>query len=183
MKGQIVNFEQSVCEKKKFKEFAKFLRLYLEAKRLNQNEYYLDAYAVVINALQHFGKLELLERGKRPEEGIWDQLQELNTESYKLYSEICGNTETLQQRIELALLAFDYTAVSKINESCSLLLRILSSRKEPWSLQELMHRSELHDVKEELPLILRKLAYRSVIKQTTGYKVKEVFGQGTFYSV
>lgn len=183
LRGQIIDFEQSVREKRTFKEFARFLKFYLEAKRLNQNGYYLDAYAAVIDGLQHLGRLELLERGLKAEEGIWEQLHSLNTAAYKLYAELSGSMETLEQRIKLALLAFEFTSVSKMTDSCTLLIRILRSRKEPWSLQELMHRSELHDVKEELPLILRKLVYRSLIKQTTRYNVREASGQGILYWV
>ncbi|GGA50715.1 nucleotidyltransferase-like protein [Paenibacillus physcomitrellae] len=181
LRGKIIDFEQTVREKRKFKEFARFLRFYHEAKALNQNGHFFDAYAAVVRGLQHLGRLELLERNIRAEEQIWEQLHALNTPSYKLYSEMSCSMETLEQRLQLALLAFEFSATSKMTDSCVMLLRILRSRKEPWSLQELMHRAELQEVREELPMVLRKLVYRSVVKQTTNGRIREAAGQGILY--
>ncbi len=181
LRGRIIDFEQSVREKRKLKEFASFLKFYTEAKTLNQNGHFLDAYAAIIMGLQHLGRLELLENSVRIEGQIWEELHALNTPSYKLYSEVSSSMETLEQRLELALLAFEFSAVTKMADSCTLLLRILRSRKEPWSLQELLHKAELQDIREELPMVLRKLVYRSVIKQTTNTKIKEAAGQGILY--
>nr|WP_237691100.1 nucleotidyltransferase-like protein [Paenibacillus caui] len=181
LRGQIVDFEQSVRAKRKFKEFAKFLKHYLEAKRLHQSRLFLDGYTAVIRALQHLGHLEVLDRGMRSEDGIWEQLHSLNTPAYKLYEEMSSSAETLEQRLELALLAFEFSATSMMSDCCLPLLHILRSRKEPWSLQELMHKGELHELKEELPLVLRMLVYRSLVKQTTASKLKEASGQGILY--
>ncbi|ANS75799.1 hypothetical protein AWM70_15395 [Paenibacillus yonginensis] len=178
LRGKIIDFELTVREKRKFKEFARFLKFYNEAKALNQKGHFFDAYAAVVRGLQHLGRLELLERNIRAEEQIWEQLHALNTPSYKLYAEMSCSTETLEQRLQLALLAFEFSATSKMTDSCVMLLRILRSRKEPWSLQELMHKAELQEVREELPMVLRKLVYRSVVKQTTNGKVREVTGHG-----
>ncbi|HFL3236889.1 TPA: hypothetical protein ACG3KH_004359, partial [Clostridioides difficile] len=49
------------------------------------------------------------------------------------------------------------------------LLRVLRSRREPWCMDELLHHPELKFVGEDLPLILRKLVFRSMVKESAGW--------------
>lgn len=74
------------------------------------------------------------------------------------------STETLDQRVELILLACEFALMSKMSDCCGLLLNILGSRKESWSIKELLQHSGLSQLEAELPLVLRKLVSRSLIR-------------------
>lgn len=159
-------FSAGLNERRKFKEFAKFLKVYVEAKRYTAEHDLLDAYYSVLQALKHYARLELIEQGILPESSVWEQVRPLNSVVYKLFDELTDSKETLEQRIQLVLLACEFSLTSKMADCCSLLLRILGSRKEAWSVQELMKLPELAFVKDELPLVLRKLVYRSLAKES-----------------
>ena len=181
LRHPIIDFEKSTREKRAFKEFARFLKYYLQSKRLHQHGLLLDAYTAAVEAIQHLGQIELLEKQLWVEEGMWEQLQSCNTASHKLFHELSGSSESLGQRIELALLAFEFSAITKMAESCTPLLRVLRGRKEPWSLRELLHKAEFFEVQEELPIVLRKLVYHSFIKQTTARGSSDTTGFGILY--
>lgn len=164
--ANITEFGESMREQRKFKEFTKFLQMCLEAKRYVQEKDLMDAYYSVIQALKHYARIELIDQGILPESSVWEQVRSLNSVVYKLFDELTDNKETLEQRIELVLIASEFTVVSKMVDCCSPLLRILGSRKETWSIQELIRLPELSHVKEELPMVLRKLVYRSIVKES-----------------
>lgn len=173
-RSYINEFGDHIKERRKLKEFAKFLKVYVEAKRYTAEQDFLDAYDCVLQALKHYARIELIEQGILPESCVWEQVRPLNSVVYKLFDELTDNSETLEQRIQLVLLACEFTLTSKMADCCSLLLRVLSSRKESWSIQELIQVPELAHVKEELPLVLRKLVYRSLAKEISkGHKEGE----------
>ena len=58
-------------------------------------------------------------------------------------------------------------AIPKMKTSSSLLLRILQSRPEPWSLSELQDHPALSDLNLELTPLLRKLAHRGYVSEIT----------------
>lgn len=165
-RSYINQFEDGIREKRKLKEFAKFLKMYSEAKKLTAAQDLLDAYYSVLQALKHYARIELIEQGILPESRVWEQVRSLNSVVYKLFDELTDNSETLEQRIQLVLLACEFSLTSKMESCCSPLLRILGSRKEAWSIQELMQFPELAHVKDELPLVLRRLVYRGLIKES-----------------
>ncbi|MOA36147.1 hypothetical protein D3C78_1576540 [compost metagenome] len=84
-----------------------------------------------------------------------------------MLDELTDNKETLEQRIQLVLLASEFSVMSKMEDCCSLLIHILSSRKSAWSLQELMEVPDLVYIKAELPMLLRKLVHRSLVTEVT----------------
>lgn len=163
---EITAFGEDMREQRKFKEFTKFLQMYLEAKRFAKEQDLMDAYYSVIQALKHYARIELIEQGFLPESSVWEQMRPLNSVVYKLFDELTDGKETLGQRIELVLLASDFFVVSKMTECCSPLLRILASRKETWSIQELVQLPQLYHVRDELPMVLRNLVYRSLVKES-----------------
>ncbi|AWB45951.1 hypothetical protein DCC85_18425 [Paenibacillus sp. CAA11] len=172
LRGQILEFEKSLREQRRFKEFARFLRKYVEAKQYSQQGYFMDAYSSVLEALQHFARIELIERGVRIENELWEQARPLSTSVSKLYEELVNSSETVEQRVELVLLACEFSVMSKLADCSSLLLRILRSRPEPWSIEELMKNPELIPVKDDLPVVLRKLVYRSLVRETSARWVR-----------
>ncbi|WP_055105203.1 nucleotidyltransferase-like protein [Paenibacillus ihumii] len=165
LREEVIDFGAGIREQRKFIEFAKFLKMYIEAKRYTQELDFLDAYYHVLQALKHYARIELIEQGMLPENSVWEQVRPLNSVVYKLFDELTDNKETLEQRIQLVLLACEFTIMSKMADCCSVLLRILSSRKEAWSIQELRGLSELAHVREDIPMILRKLVHHSLAKE------------------
>lgn len=175
LREELKHFGDGMREARKLKEFAKFLRNYVEAKQFAREHDFLDAYYRGIQALKHYARIELIDHGLAPENCIWEQLRDMNTVVYKLFNELTDNKETLEQRIELVLLACDFFLMSRMEDCCAVLLKLLGSRREAWSIKELIDRPELAHVKEELPMVIRKLVYRSLVKQTA-YSRGERYG-------
>lgn len=176
LRGDFLRFEGPVKEEKLFKAFARFLQNYLEAKAHMRQDHFLDAYQSIMAGLHHWAEIELVERGIHPESVVWDQITGLNTPVRKLYEELTESKETLGQRIELVLIACEFSISSKMADCTILLLRILRSRKQPWTIQELMEHPMLEKVRYELPLVLRKLVYRSLVKEVGYLKESGKFG-------
>lgn len=158
-------FKQPLRDQEMFLEFSRFLYLYLEAKRYMGEGHIMDAYHSVIQSLHHWARIELIERGIRPQANVWEQVRGLNTAVHKLYEELTVSQETLKQRVELVLLGCEFSVISKMAECSVLLIRVMSSRTKPWSIEDLIQHPELDIMGAELPLVLRKLVYRSIIKE------------------
>lgn len=167
LRQELTEFTGTLREQKLFHEFAKFLGDYVQSKRYMREGRTIDAYQSVLKALDHWASIELVERGIYPTSHVWMQVRPLDRTVYKLYNELTLSTETLDQRIELVLLACDFSVMSKMSECSSLLFRILGSRHEPWSIYELMNHPELKYLQQDLVIVLRKLVFRSMIKEKT----------------
>ncbi|RCX13891.1 nucleotidyltransferase-like protein [Fontibacillus phaseoli] len=167
LRNELTGFGNSMRERLKLKEFAKFLRTYVEAKQYTRERDFTDAYYSVLQTLKHYARIELIDQGIAPEHSVWEQLRSINTVVHKLFDELTESKETLEQRVELVLLACEFFVMSRMEDCCSALLRVLGSRREAWSIQELIALPEMAHVKEELPMIIRKLVYRSLVKQST----------------
>ncbi|WP_228469596.1 nucleotidyltransferase-like protein [Paenibacillus sp. JNUCC31] len=169
LREELTVFGTDLREQKLLHEFASFLRMYVEAKRYIQEGHVVDAYYNVLEALGNWARIVLIERGIYPDHAVWTHVQSLDRALWKLYQELTVSSETLEQRVELVLLACEFSVMSKMNDCSGLLLRVLGSRREPWSMEELVHHSQLRFVREDLPLILRKLVFRSIVKESAGW--------------
>ncbi|WP_157794032.1 nucleotidyltransferase-like protein [Paenibacillus donghaensis] len=169
MRRQIAKFEGSLRERVLFMEFARFLHMYVKSKRYLEAGCIMDAYNCVMSALYHWARIEVSECGQFPDPAIWEQVKNLNTAVSKLYEELAVSNETLEQRVQLVLLACEFAVMSKMAECCALLLSILGSRKEPWSVDELLQHSGLSPLEAELPFVLRKLVSRSLVREITSW--------------
>ncbi|GAB6992454.1 nucleotidyltransferase-like protein [Paenibacillus pini] len=173
-------FVQPLRDQKMFFEFARFLWMYVDAKRHMQDGHIMDAYHSVLDSLKHWASIELIERGIFPEPVVWEQVRSRNTAIHKLYEELTLSTETLEQRVELVLLACEFSVMSKMSQCSNSLMQIMGSRSHPWTINELIHHPELSIVSNELPLVLRKLVNRSLIKELpvwsehAGYGAQEI---------
>lgn len=176
-------FNQPLRDQEMFLEFSRFLKLYLEAKHYMGEGHIMDAYDSVIHSLHHWARIELIERKIRPQANVWEQVRGLNTAVHKLYEELTVSKETLKQRVELVLLGCEFSVLSKMAECSTLLIRVMGSRAKPWSIGELIQHPELELMGAELPLVLRKLVYRSYIKEVkTGNDVKSHSKHNILYS-
>ncbi|AIQ54850.1 nucleotidyltransferase-like protein [Paenibacillus sp. FSL R7-0331] len=183
MRREIVRFQGPLKERVLFMEFARFLHMYVKSKRYLEADCTMDAYNCVLIALYHWARIEVSEAGFFPSPAVWEQVKSLNTPVHKLYEELTVSTETLDQRVELILLACEFALMSKMSDCCSLLLDILGSRKESWSIKELLQHSGLSPLGAELPLVLRKLVSRSQIREITAWADDAAEGRAVRYTL
>lgn len=166
-------------QKKLFIEFSLFLRRYLQGKDYIQKGHVLDAYNNVLEALQHWGRICIVESGQQPEVMVWRQLKEINLGVYKLYEELTLSLESLEERVELVLLACEFSVMSKMEDCCAILFQVLQSREQPWTANELKYHPDLIDLHVELAIMLKELCERGLIRIVMYPVVEDVHaGQG-----
>ncbi|WP_339257376.1 nucleotidyltransferase-like protein [Paenibacillus sp. FSL R5-0713] len=181
LRQELSAFGTELREQKLLHEFTSFLRMYVEAKRHIQEGHVVDAYYNALEALGNWARIVLIEQGIYPDHAVWTHVQNLDRALWKLYQELTVSSETLEQRVELVLLACEFSVMSKMSECSELLLRVLRSRKEPWSINELVHHPQLRFVREDLPLVIRKLVFRSIVKESPGWPSIEGEGREIRY--
>lgn len=165
LRQQVERFEQPLREQRLFFEFARFLHHYVEAKRYMTEGHEMDAYYSTLKSLHHWACIELVQQSVYPEKTIWNQIRMRSAQVYKLYEQLAFSQETLRERVELVLLACEFSVMSKMADCTGLLIRVLRSRRIPWTIEELIRHPDLRYVRRELPMVVRKLVYRSLIKQ------------------
>ncbi|WP_168119908.1 nucleotidyltransferase-like protein [Paenibacillus sp. HB172176] len=165
VRERLLQFPESMREQKRIVEFNGFLRTYLQAKQDLIDGNLLDAYSHVLTALNHWAHIVLIEEGMHPELTVWKQLKRVHPGIYKLYEELTVSPETLEQRVQLVLLACEFSVMNKMKECCSLLLEILSSREDAWSISELQSHPQLIQLHIDFSLVLQKLVMREYIRE------------------
>jgi hypothetical protein len=165
LRSMLSEFPHAERERKLFQEFAMLIRRYSNCKGYMQEGHLMDAYTNILAALQHWARVAIIEHGRHPELTVWKQLHEINPGVFKLYEELMLSRETLEQRIQLVLLACEFSVISKMEKCCEFLLRIVGSRSEPWSTKELQEHYQLSDMANQIPLLLEKLARKSLVRQ------------------
>ncbi|MNO40891.1 hypothetical protein D3C76_310500 [compost metagenome] len=183
MRREIIQFQGPIKERILFMEFSRFLHMYVKSKRYLEAGCTMDAYNCVLIALYHWARIEVSEAGCFPDPAVWEQVKGLNSSVHKLYEELTISTETLDQRVELILLACEFSIMSKMSDCCTILLNILGSRKEPWSIKELLQHSGLSQLSAELPLVLRKLVSRSQIREIASWAEDAGDGRAVRYTL
>ena len=141
----------------------------------------VDAYYDALETLGSWARIVLIEQGIYPDHTVWTHIQQLDRALWKLYQELTVSSETLEQRVELVLLACEFSVMSKMGDCSELLLRVIRSRKEPWSVNELVNHPQLRFVRNDLPLVLRKLVFRSIVKESAGWPSLEGEGREIRY--
>lgn len=173
-RGKLRKWPILLREQKLLSEFSRFVHSYKSAKRDLQNGQILDAYSHVLTALHFWAHVALVEQGMLPELTVWEQMRSVNPGIYKLFEELTTSPETLEQRVQLVVLACEFSMQTKMQTSCSLLIHMLGSREEPWSVAELQRDDRLQGLPLDLPLLLQKLAQRGLAKEA----VRNVSGRG-----
>ncbi|WP_281889629.1 nucleotidyltransferase-like protein [Paenibacillus sp. YYML68] len=165
LRHRMLEFPEEIRDQKLLIEFSRFLRCYMRSKDYLSEEHLLDAYHDILEALHHWARIAIIEAGFHPEVTVWSQVKQINHGIYKLYEELTLSKETLKQRVELVLLACEFSVMSKMAACCKPLLQQLGSRSEAWSLEELQQCPQLTDVRNELPLLLNKLVKKTLAKE------------------
>ncbi|MFD0960527.1 nucleotidyltransferase-like protein [Paenibacillus chungangensis] len=165
IREQLLSFPEAMREQKQLVEFIGFLRTYLHAKQDLLDGHLLDAYGHVLTALQHWAHIVLVEEGKHPELTVWKQIKRVHPGVYKLFEELTASPETLEQRVQLVMLACEFSVMSKMKSCCNMLFRIMQGREEPWSIAELQAYPDIERLGVELSLVIQKLVKRSYLKE------------------
>ncbi|MEX1031261.1 MAG: nucleotidyltransferase-like protein [Paenibacillaceae bacterium] len=166
VRHRLLEFPEDMRQQKLFIEFTLFLRNYLRAKQYSIEKHFLDAYSSILEALLHWARIAIIESGIHPEVTVWRQLHKINPGIYKLYEELTLSNETLEQRVQLVLLACEFNVMSKMSDCCTLLLKILESREQSFSPTELMQHPQLSQLNVDMALVLKKLVVRGLIRET-----------------
>lgn len=164
-------------------EFSLFMKRYLQCKDFLASDQVLDAYSSILRAIHHWARITVIEAGVYPDTMVWQQVRNYNPGVYKLYEELTTSSETLRQRVELVLLACEFSIMSKMESCCSLLIRILKESEHPLGVQELLQHRDLASLQpSHLPLMLNKLARKSLIKEVAVANETEWFELEIKYS-
>lgn len=165
LRRRLAEWPDLLREQKLLCAFSRFMLTYSLAKRDLQNGQVLDAYNHILDSLHHWAHISLVEQGMLPELTVWEQMRRVNPGIYKLYEELTVSPETLEQRVQLVLLACEFSVLTKMRSSCSLLIQLLGSRKTPWSLAELQQDVRLRGLPIDLSLLLQKLVQRGLARE------------------
>lgn len=176
LRREIAGFSGQLRERVLLTEFARFLHGYVKAKRHLQNACVLDACSSLMTALHHWARVEVGESGAYPLPAVWEQVQGVNNSVPKLYEELTVSSETLEQRVQLVLLACEFSIMSKMADCCGLLMRVLGSRQEPWSVEELLEIPAFDHLQAELPVVLQKMVYRSLVREIPSWANRSEYG-------
>lgn len=165
LRHRLLEFPEELRAKKLIVEFDHFLKSFMQSKQYLTDGHLLDAYSNILAALCHWARITIIEEGIHPEVLVWAQVRKINPGVYKFYEELTSNHETMEKRIQLVVLACEFSVMSKMESCCTALLNVLHSREEPWSLQELMQIPQLDELQLDLSLLLNKLARKSLIRE------------------
>lgn len=165
VRKELLSFSNHFKAKKLFIEFNLFLSKFLHSKEYLHDGHFMDAYSNTLVALHHWARLVIIEEGYLPELTVWNQVKTIHPAVYKLYDELVQGNEELSQRIELVLLASEFSVMTKMPQSCAFLIDIIRSRPEGWTIQDLMNHPDIVELKLDISLVLNKLVNRSLIKE------------------
>ncbi|QJD84304.1 nucleotidyltransferase-like protein [Cohnella herbarum] len=165
LRERLMEWSPLIREQKLLSEFSQFVRSYLQAKQDLRDGQVLDAYSNVLASLHYWAHIALVEEGMHPELTVWEQMRRVNPGIYKLFEELTTSGETLEQRVQLVLLACEFSMLNKMASSCSLLIRLIESRSESWAPSELLQHPDLAGLSLELSVLLQKLVSRGCIRE------------------
>ncbi|WP_438448475.1 nucleotidyltransferase-like protein [Gorillibacterium sp. sgz5001074] len=183
VRAELLEYPAIAKEQKLLAEFSMFLKRYMQCKEFLHAEQILDAYSCILRAIHHWARIVVLEAGVHPEATVWQQVRQYNTGVYKLYEELTASPETLKQRVELVLLACEFSVMSKMESCCSMLIRILEESEEPMGVEDLLGHPYLQgQTGANLPLLLNKLARKALIKEVAVATDAELFSLEVKYT-
>ncbi|ARK29038.1 nucleotidyltransferase-like protein [Halalkalibacter krulwichiae] len=163
VKERIETFPPGDRSKKMTIQFTKTLRRFEEGKTLFQNGHLLDAFSNMMHALHHLARLSVIEHGFYPEVTVWEQVKHIEPSTYKLYQELLKSEESLEQRIELLILATELAVHSKTLSGANHFLSLISDSERRYSISDLMDIVETEDYRVDLELLVRHLVSRGLI--------------------
>ena len=172
-KGQIAKLRRMLekrpallREQKMLCEFSRFFVHYAQAKSDLAESRVIDAYSHILQSLNHWAHIAMLEQGVLPETAIWEEMRRINPGIYKLYEELTSSEEPPEKRVQLLILACEFSVLSKLKSCCRLLFRVLEQKAAACTMEELRSDRRLRPLPVDLPLLLQKLVHRGLVQET-----------------
>ncbi|SER59016.1 Nucleotidyltransferase-like [Gracilibacillus ureilyticus] len=138
-------------------EFSKLTRNYSEGKNLYQSDDYLDSYSRMLRSLHYLARISIIDKGYHPEVMVWKQVKRIDPQIYKLYEELIRSKEDIKKKVELMLIAIEFS-INKIIDICSdHLLEVMRCRNEPWGYGELKVHPEIEAYMYDLVSVMEYL--------------------------
>lgn len=166
LKAELEDFPTKKRKLKLAMEFAKLTRNYSEAKDLYVSNHYLDAYSKVLSSLHSLGRLAIIEQGYHPEVVVWNQIRQIDPEVYKLYEELIESKESVQKRVELMLIAIDFSLGTRAELGASHLLDVMSTSEQAWSFGDLKIHPAVQLYELDLSTMIDYLIAKDLLKVT-----------------
>ncbi|WP_270182609.1 nucleotidyltransferase-like protein [Alkalihalobacillus sp. CinArs1] len=145
-------------------EFAKLIRRYMDGKELFASKQYMDAYNFILHALHHLARLSVIEHGFHPEITVWNQVKHIEPEIFKLYTELLTGEDPLDKRLELLLLANDFSLSSKSFNATLHIRKVMNERDGVWTYQELLENDQLKEYGIDLGALLEYMVEKELIE-------------------
>jgi len=165
LKAHLIAFPDELREQRKLYEFSGYVSTLYQTKKNLAEGNVLDAYSQILLSIHHWAHIVLIEEGIHPELTVWKQLRRVHPGVYKLYEELIASPETIEQRVELVMLACEFSIMSKMREYCKYLITIMDEREEPWSISELQSHPKLKHLVDNLILVVQKLVQGHHLKE------------------
>lgn len=157
LKHELDAFPQLKREHKCAIEYAKAIRSFKEAQQLLKNDQLLDSFNKVVRTLHCIGRLSIIEQGFYPEMVVWEQIKRIDPSIFKLYQELIESQEPLKDKLQLMMLAIDFSLSGKSNIGTAHLKRVLLSKQGPWIFSELNNHPDLKMYQLDLGLFINFL--------------------------
>lgn len=170
LKQHILQFPNEIRNQRKLKEYCGFLETLFQAKRNLAEGNALDAFSQILVAIHHWAHIVLIEEGIHPELTVWKQLRKVHPGVYKLYEELIASPETIEQRVELVMLACEFSVMNKMKSCCQYLIDVMKEREDSWSISELQSNEKIKDLVDDISLVVQKLVQGHVLKEVAAIK-------------
>ncbi|WP_273835791.1 nucleotidyltransferase-like protein [Guptibacillus sedimenti] len=164
VKERIRDFPYEERTRKIGVEFARLIRRYTEGKELFASRQYMDAYNFILHALHHLARLSVIEHGFHPEITVWNQVKHIEPEIFKLYTELLSGEDPLDKRLELLLLANDFSLSSKSKNATVHIRKVMNERSNAWTYQELMEEEQLKEYGIDLGALLEYMIEKGLVE-------------------
>lgn len=186
IKNIVEMLEKKRRENKKvclLKEFGSLINNFNDSKRLLKCDKFYDGFKHVIDAMNNWGNLVLIENNMIISEESWESVKKLDIGVYKLYEELLSSSEPIEDKIKLIHLVFENTITIKLNKYAGLLMDIFKNNK-VLSLEEVLNDKRINkfDLEQYLEPLFKEYTNRNVFKETIksvqlndGISVQEVY--------
>ncbi|GEM04326.1 hypothetical protein HMI01_13140 [Halolactibacillus miurensis] len=162
LKQELDRFPEELRSVKLTQEYAKAIRMFKEAVQLYDTDEELDCFNKVLRTLHSIGRLSVVKEGFYPELTGWQQIKRLDSGTYKLYEELVLSHEPIKQRVELMLLAIDFTLSNKVTEASEHLISIMGD--DAWKVDDLKETVRDFDYHLDLAILMAYLIEKKMIK-------------------
>ncbi|GAB3042432.1 nucleotidyltransferase-like protein [Virgibacillus ainsalahensis] len=163
LKEQLRDFPVEKRDLRKVIEFGKLIKSYREAKELFESNQHKDANSKILYSLHYLARLAVIEKGYYPEVMVWNQVNQIDIEVYKLYEEFIESSEAIEKRIQLMLIAMDFVISNRAKHAVNYLLNIMQAKNTAWSYAELKELAMTAPFSLDMSAIISYLVDKDII--------------------